>query len=115
MQGSSCTPCARGQSVVSDEFPVADPLARHSAGDRGHDVDGVFVAEVVPGGELVHVAVQVLRGEGVECALVGALEHRPQGLDAVGVHIAPDVLGERVLDGIVVERERFADALESSL
>ena len=47
-------------------------------------------------GELLHVAVQMLRAELVEGALVGAFQHRPQGFDAVGVHVTFDVLLQRV-------------------
>ena len=56
-------------------------------------------------GEPLHVAVQMLRAELVEGALVGAFQHRPQGFDAVGVHVTFDVLLQRVLDRVVVERQ----------
>ena len=56
-------------------------------------------------GELLHVAVKVLRAQLVERAAVRPLEQGPQALDAVGMHLTLDVFAQRVLDRVVVERE----------
>ena len=56
-------------------------------------------------GEFLDVAVQVLGAHLVKGPHVGTLEHRPEGLSAVGVRLAPDVLGDRVLDRFMVPRE----------
>ena len=57
----------------------------------------------MPSGKLVDVAVQVLPADFVERALVSALEHGPEGFDAVRVHVAPDVLGGTMLDRLMPE------------
>ncbi len=56
-------------------------------------------------GELLHVAVKVLRAQLVERAGVRPLEQGPPALDAVGRHLTLDVFAQRVLDRVVVERE----------
>ena len=86
---------------------ILEPLAVPAGHQRTHDVDGVHFPHVVPSGKLLHVAVKVLRGEFVEGALVRSLEHRPKRFDAVGVNISLDVLGQAMLDGLMVERERI--------
>lgn len=49
------------ETVVCDQFPVAEPLAPHPRDHRSHLQDGVGFPDVVPVVELGHVAVQVLR------------------------------------------------------
>ena len=61
-------------------------------------------------GKLRNVPLQVLWANFVEGALVSALQHRPEGLDAVGVRHAPDVLGDVVVDFLVVEAGHAAVA-----
>ena len=53
--------------------------------------------------ELGDVALQMLRADLVERALVRPFQHRPVRLNAVRVRHAADVLTDRVLDGLVVE------------
>ena len=52
--------------------------------------------------ELGNVPLQVLRADLVEGAFVGAFQHRPEGLDAVRVRHAVNILADRVLDALVV-------------
>ena len=53
-------------------------------------------------GELVHVALQVLRAELVVGAVVAAFEERPERLDAVGMGKPVHVFANAVLDSSVV-------------
>ena len=54
-------------------------------------------------GKFGDVALQMLRTDLVEGAFVGSLEHGPEGLDPVGVGLASDILGDRVIDRLMVE------------
>ena len=59
---------------------------------------------IVPPGKLVDVPLQVFRADLVETyPLCARLRHRPEGLDLVGVHHAPDILSNAVIDGFMVE------------
>ena len=52
--------------------------AVHADAQRGELIDGVALAQVVAPGELLDVAVKMLRAQLVEGALVGAFEHAPE-------------------------------------
>ena len=53
--------------------------------------------------EFLHVPVKVLGRQLVKRSLVGAIEHRPERLDAVRVGQTSHVLGDRVVDRLVLE------------
>ena len=53
--------------------------------------------------EFLDVAAQVLRAHVMIGAVVSALEHRPERLDAVGMGLIADVLADGVLDGLMLE------------
>ena len=77
-----------GDQIASQE-PFPDQARRKSR----HLGQSVQVADVMLPRELADVAVKVLVADLVECALVGALDHGPETLDAVGVRLAANVLG----------------------
>lgn len=54
-----------------------------------HLVERVQLPDVVPRGELVDVALQVLDRETVEHAFVGALDRGPEAIDAARVAVSP--------------------------
>ena len=59
--------------------------------------------------KLGDVTLQMFRADLMEGSLMGALQHRPEGFDAIGVRHAVNVLGDRVLDAFM----RVGDALVS--
>lgn len=61
-------------------------------------------------GKLIDVPLQVFVGELVEGALVDMLQHAPEGLNPVGVNLAPDVLTDAVSDALVVVRHALIGA-----
>ena len=67
--------CPRRQSVIGDELTGAEPLAYCARSNSCHDVDGVFLAEVVPSGKLPDIAIKMLGGDLVEGAHFRSLEH----------------------------------------
>ena len=67
-----------------------------------HLVDGVHVADVVLGRELVDVALKVLGRELVEGAHVRPSQRSPERFDAVGVRPSLDVLAHRMVHRLVV-------------
>ena len=93
--------------IIGDKVPVHQPLAHHPGRNGCHLRSGIQVASIVLAGELLDVAVKVFRRHLVERALVRLLESRPEGFDAVGVRHIPDVLGDAVLDALVVEGQSF--------
>ena len=84
-----------------DQLPVGQPLPSHHSGEVRHLAFRVLATDIVPSGELVHVAVQVLFAQVVIGAMIAALEHRPERLDPVGVRHSVDIFADRVLDGFV--------------
>ena len=53
--------------------------------------------------ELIDIPLKMLRADLVEGALVRPLQHRPEGFYAIRVRLIPDVLGDVVIDLLVVE------------
>ena len=66
--------CAGRLPVALDQALVAKSLAVHCGSHCAHLLDRIQIANVVPSGELVHVALQVLEAHHVECAVVAAPE-----------------------------------------
>ena len=102
-------PRAARQAIIRNELAVHQALPDEPRRDHGHLCRRVHVAQVVLAGELLDVAVQVLRRHLVEHAGMSALEHRPEAFDAVRVRLIPDVFGDAVADRLVGVRERFVD------
>ena len=69
-----------------------------------HLLNGVAFADVMPVGEFLDVSIKVLRRHLVIRALMPSLEHRPKGFHAIGVGLAPDIFGDRMLDGFVIRQ-----------
>ena len=59
-------------------------------------------------GELIDVPLQVLLAHAVIGAVVAPLEHGPEGLNAVRVGLALDVLSDAVSDGTMFEIQAIA-------
>ena len=57
---------------------------------------------VVLAGKLPDVPIKMLRADLVEGASVGALQHRPEGLNPVRVSLTADVLGDGVFDRLML-------------
>ena len=79
----------------------------HSQHHHVHHVDGVLLAQDVTVGELLHVAIQMLRAELLERPVVPAFE---QGLERLGfnrVRLSAHVVADRVLHGLMLGRQRF--------
>ena len=70
---------------------------------EGHLVDGIQGSDVVPTGELIDIPLQVLLAHAVIGAVVTPLEHGPEGLNAVGVGRAFDVLPDTMTNGSMLE------------
>lgn len=101
-----------------------DPLAHDATSKKRHLVDRVHVADVVPAFELGNVAIKVLVRNVMEGAVIPALEQAPQRLDAIRVHVTPDILVRAVIDTLMrpvdafvrsgfigVDRRRFLGAI----
>jgi len=89
-------------AISSSYVRLLPAIPRHEV---AHLVGGVGLAVVVAPRELRDVAVQVLGRHLVVDADVPALHHRPKGLHPVRVDLAADVLGDRVLDAVMLERD----------
>ena len=92
--------CSRGSGLLGHQVPV---LHRVGVDDpcQGVAKDVGVVAVVEPQFHLFQIAVHVLGAHLVEGADDGALEQRPDALDAVGVHVADDPFLGGVVDGLV--------------
>ncbi len=86
----------------TDKVVVAQAFADSVDDQRGHLIRCVKFAGVVPARELVHVPLEVLFAELVIRAVVSALEHRPEGFDAVRVRLTAHILFDAVLDRLVL-------------
>ena len=96
-----------GQTVRPLQILVPQALADHPQHAVFHLLQGVRHAHIVPSREFVHVALQVLRGHLVVRPHIAALEHAPERLHAIGVGLAAHILADRVLDGLMLERQRL--------
>lgn len=88
-------------SSLSYQPFVWQAAAEHAFGYLSHLLDGVAAADILPGGELGHVALDVLLADVVVGAVVTPLEIGPETLDSVGVDLAPDILAFGVIDAAV--------------
>ena len=64
-----------GNPLSAMSSRITEPLAYCTRSDSCHDVDGVFLAEVVPSGKLPDSAIKMLGGDLVENAHLCSLEH----------------------------------------
>lgn len=90
-------PYATNSLYVSQPFPL------HSPGYQGHLFWCMGIPHVVTPCKLRHIAAQVLIGKVMEGAVVPALEHGPEGLDAVGMGLVTNKLLGTVNHGLVLE------------
>ena len=85
------------------QIPIAKSFPGHASHHLPHLVDGVQRTHVVTAGKLIDVALKVFLTHTVIGAVVAPFQERPEGLNAVGVGLAFDVLPDAVTDGSVLE------------
>jgi len=72
---------------------VPEPLALAALGNGSDNGEGIQFAEIVMGGKLGDVALQVLGTHFVAGVLVCSFERGPEGFNAVGVDRTIHILG----------------------
>ena len=89
------------------QFLVGEMLSDYRNHERIQPLQGVtaHIADVQAERELIHVAVQVLLGNLMIDAIYSALEHSPDGFDAVRADSVFGVDASRVIDGFVAEEQ----------
>ena len=75
------------ENSTPSQIAISQLLYANSGSDDSHLVYRFRFADVVLAGELALVLLHVLRRQLVKRAIVRPLEHRPEGLDSVGVHV----------------------------
>ena len=87
----------------SDQILISQPLARRAVNEAVDALRGVplYVAFVETEGELIDIAVCVLRADMVECAVNAALEDGKETFDAVRCHVATNELASAVINRLM--------------
>jgi len=95
-----------GFFLGTDEFLVGQALLRHAIDCHADELESSGLRCVVSEGELIDIAMQMLRAHVVVDAVVTALQKRPEAFDAICMEVVTDILANRVIDRLV--REAFS-------